>query len=167
MKNNVKRTFRPTLEVLEGRLVPSSYTVNTTADPAPGSPGWVAYTADGCSLRWAIDNLRANGAANGPNNINITATGTITLASPLGTINKPVVITGPGNTGANTLTVRGDRRGAVFAVANVNASISGMVITNGDRGIVNLGNLILSNVTVTGNTTEGDGGESKAAERCR
>jgi predicted outer membrane repeat protein len=158
MRKKTKRFFRPTLELLENRLAPANYAVNTTADFAPGTPQWMAYTRDACSLRWAINDLNANGS-NDANTINITATGTDNLASALQEIAKPVVITGPGNTGPNAFTVSGTATARVFSIAStIRVNISGLRITNGNGGIFNAGSLILTSVTITGNTAGSAGG---------
>ena len=90
----------------------------------------------------------------------IALTGSQLELSKLGTI-PSWTITGP----ANGVTVNGSGRSRVFQVdTGVTASISGLTITGGggtaDRGggLLNLGNVTLTNCTLTGNTGTTNGG---------
>src|SRR4051794_37024563 len=80
------RRFRPRLELLESRLAPATFTVNSVNDAGAGS------------LRQAI--LDANAAA-GADTINFSIVGstTINLASALPTVTGPVTIAGNTQTG--------------------------------------------------------------------
>ncbi len=133
-----RRTFRPTLEALEARWVPSTLTVSSIADTGAGS-------------------LRADIAAaqNGDTiNFALSPGSTITLKSEL-LINKNLTITGPG---ASQLTVSGNNSSRVFEVASgTQVSLSGLTISNGfavngagilvDTGAV----LAVSNSALSGN----------------
>jgi CSLREA domain-containing protein len=165
--------WRPAVEQLEERAVPTAFTVNTLADE--NNPG------DGLlSLREAITAANANSNP-GPDVINFAAglTGTINLTlfgaddtnagGDLDILN-PVSIEGPG---ANLLTVRqtvpNERVCDVRPGAGASVSISGLTIsggngTNGGGGgvrMVGAVDLTLSAVEVTGNsssTLNGGGG---------
>jgi hypothetical protein len=120
----------------------ATYTVTTTADSGRGS------------LRAAI------GSAASGDTINITAKGTITLASTL-TLSKNVTITGPG---ASVLTVSGGGVVIVFTIkTRITVSISGLTIANGysnymGGGIYNVGKLTVSNSTLSSNSASNGGG---------
>lgn len=116
------------------------------------------------SLRQAIIDANANSDSNV---IELSATGTIDLQSPLPTLNTDMTINGPG---ADELTVRRDGGGeyGIFVVPSGSAvSISGLTISNGyapgdslpgGGGIYNLGELELTDSTVSGNHTNNFGG---------
>jgi predicted outer membrane repeat protein len=139
-------TFRPRLESLEGRDVPSTLTVTNALDGGAGS------------LRYEIarahnkDTIVFAPSLNGQ---------TITLTKgELLITDSGLTIKGPG---ANLLTVSGGHASRVFEVAgNVMAAISGLTITNGssaDGGaILNGGVLTLTGCTVCGNSALLDGG---------
>jgi hypothetical protein len=117
------RIFRPRLEPLEGRLLPSILTVTNTNDSGAGS------------LRQAI--LDANGTQ-GSNTIafNIGGSGvqTIQPLSALPTITNPVVIDGttqPGFAGTPTIVLTGSRAGANVSgltIAAGNSTVTGLVV---------------------------------------
>ncbi len=151
------RSYRPRLEALETRELPSVCTVDRLTDNNPGGGG------DGGNgmgdLRWCVTEslFRAD-------TIDFSATGTINLAAALPTLTRGVSIDGPG---ANLLTVRRDTGGnyRIFTVASgVTASISGLTINNGvsdlGAGISNSGTLTISSSIVSGNTAifSGTGG---------
>jgi hypothetical protein len=147
--------FRPRLEVLEGRWLPTHFglTVSSLADSGPGT------------LRAAI--LAADaGSPSDEFTIGFRVTGTIDLQSPLPDLNNSITIRGPG---ASSLTV--ERAAGVHfnggAVVNVkldtgeSASISGLTIANGEfSGIVNFGGGILTvaNCAVVNNSHPFAGG---------
>jgi hypothetical protein len=144
--------FRPRLEALETRDLPSTLTVTNTLDSGPGS-------------------LRAEIAAAQPGdtivfspklfNIHNGKTTTITLTSGELDLNKNLTIQGPG---AGLLAVNGDRKGVVFQV-EAQVALSGLTITGGGSvanslggGIENSGTLTVSDCTITQNGTPNGGG---------
>jgi predicted outer membrane repeat protein len=142
------RSFRPHLEVLEGRWVPSTLTVTNSLDSGAGS-------------------LRADIAAAHNNDTIVFAASldgqTITLTSGELLINKGLTIQGPG---ASQLTISGNHASRVFAVAaNKTVALSGLTISSGltgfsgnGGGIVNSGKLTVSDCTLSGNSaTNGSG----------
>ena len=106
-----RKVYRPRVEDLEARCLPS--TVTSLADAGPGS------------LRNAIAITPAGGTVDFQPGL----TGTITLTSGTLTIDHSLTITGPG---ANSLTVSGNQQVTVFTVpASVTASLAGLSIVNG------------------------------------
>ena len=87
------------LEALEGRVVLSTYTVNSLVDTNP--PAGVM------TLRQAITAANKDHNTNpaNPDIINITVDGTIALGSALPALTGSVAIEGPG---VNSLTIKGD-----------------------------------------------------------
>jgi Right handed beta helix region len=135
-------SFRPRLEVLEGRDVPSTLTVTNNLDSGTGS-------------------LRAEIAAakNGDTNVFAPSLNgqTITLTS-----GQLVTIQGPG---AGQLTVSGNNTFRIFWVGAHarNVTLTGLTISNGAArnggGIYNAGGLTVSDCTLSSNSTfSGDGG---------
>jgi hypothetical protein len=159
------RGRRLVFEPLEDRRLLAVVTVNTLVD----ENGTGANT----SLREAV------AAANPGDTINFSVTGTINLTNA-GTghivINKSLSIQGPGS---NLLTIRASDDGAnnsngrrIFLIddvssGNVNVTISGLTLTNGDPAvldenegggaILNRENLTLSNCVLTGNFSPNGG----------
>ncbi len=144
-------TFRPTLEALEARWVPSTLTVLNTNDSGAGS-------------------LRADiAAAHRGDTINFAAGlngQTITLTSGELLINKNLTIAGPG---ASQLTVSGNNATRVFDVAKVTVALSGLTISNGSAngsttttiqggGIYNAGTLTVRNCILANNIANNEGG---------
>jgi hypothetical protein len=129
-------SFRPSIEVLEARNLLSTFTVDHLADDLVGSG------LNG-SLRYCINN-----AANA-DTIQFSVTGTINLAGALPDLVHNVAIQGPG---ANLLTLRRDS-GGQYSVLSVYSTvlISGLTITNGTHGIINAGQLTITDSTVSGN----------------
>jgi predicted outer membrane repeat protein len=130
-------------------------TVTNTNDSGPGS------------LRQAI-----LGASSG-DTIDITATGTVVLQSPLPQIEENLTITGPG---ASKLTVSGDNKYQVFIIFSGTVNISGLTVSNGytmgsrtptsgnnlatislpGGGIFNMGTLTVTNCTFSDNSAGTD-----------
>jgi hypothetical protein len=150
-RNRSRRpNFRPTLETLEGRRVPSTVTVTNNHDSGTGSlRAEIAAAHNGDTIVFApsLDGQ------------------TITLTSGELLISHNVTIAGPG---AGELTVSGNHASRVFEVTKTTKSVtlSGLTISSGTApanvgggGIVNDGTLAVSNCTLSGNTsTGGDGG---------
>lgn len=125
----------------------TAFTVTSTADTGAGS------------LRSAITNANA---AQGSNTIMISATGTITLASPLPAVSFTLTITGPG---ADKLTIQGGPGPAPVLASDGAVQLSGVTITgganaggNGGGILVTGGSFILLSSVVTGNTALLGGG---------
>ena len=130
------------------------------------------------SLRNAIDMANGNGEADV---INITAIGTISLASQLPTITDNLIITGPGQTlftidagnGTDATMATGDG----FRIFNIddgdqNTSIDvtfvGLTLTGGDSAssggaILNRENLTLADSKISGNAASRGGGISNSS----
>ncbi len=144
------------IEKLEDYVLPSSYIVTTTADTG-SSP---------LSLRQAILDANANAGSTIQFNIPTSDSGysngswTITLGSALPQITANTTITG---LGASELLVSGNNLSGVFVIhSGATVAISGLTIEDGNAteggGIDNLGNLTLTDSTVTGNTANYGGG---------
>ncbi len=137
--------------------------------PVLGATTWTVSSLgddalDPTTLRGAI------AAAASGDTIDISATGTITLAAGALVIDKNLIIVGPG---ANSLQVSGNNSFKLFIVnGGTTSSISGLTIADGfappgccqvgrGAGIVNGGTLTLNNVTIrSNNATDGGGGIS-------
>jgi hypothetical protein len=144
---NRPTAFRPRLEALEGRDVPSTLTVTNNLDD--GSKGSLRYEIASAHNK---DTIVFDPSLNGH---------TITLIrGELLLTDSGLKIKGPG---ANLLAVSGGHTSRVFEVAgNVMTAISGLTITNGssDYGgaILNGGVLTLTGCTMSGNNALLDGG---------
>jgi hypothetical protein len=141
--------FRPRLEALEDRCVPSALTVTNNLDSGKGS------------LRYQIAQAEKS---NGKDTIVFAPSldgQTITLTSGELYITNALTIQGPG---ANKLTISGNHSSRVFDVAlNVKVALSGLTISNGNAvhdggGIYNLGFLSVSGCVVSANQAEYGGG---------
>lgn len=109
--------FRPQLETLEGRDVPSTLTVTNNLDSGAGSlRADIAAAQSGDTIVFA-PNLNGQ---------------TITLTSGELYINKNLTIQGPG---AGQLTVSGGNTSRVFFVIANNVSLSGLTITQGNANL--------------------------------
>ncbi len=144
--------FRPRLEPLEDRWLPSVLTVTSTADSGPGSlRAEIAAANSGDTVVFALPNPS-----------------TIQLTSATLTISKPIHISGPG---ASALTINGNHTFSIFTVTSFGApTISGLTISGGGGaspggGVSNgtvQNTLLISHCVITGNqsTTAGGGIES-------
>jgi hypothetical protein len=153
-KSNVKprtsrranATFRPRLEVLECRDVPSTLTVTNNLDSGHGS------LRDEIAHAQNRDTIVFAPSLDGK---------TITLTSgELDITAKSLTIDGPG---ANKLAVSGGNTSRVFEVAAASSvTLSGLTISNGNSvdggGILNAGTLTVTGCTVSGNYTTNSGG---------
>jgi predicted outer membrane repeat protein len=148
---NTRAAFRPRLEALEGRDVPSTLTVTNNLDSGPGSlRGEIAAAKNKDTIVFDPSSLKGQ---------------TITLTSGQLEISKSLTIQG---LGASQLTVSGDSLSRVFQVdPKVTVTLSGMTISNGyagalaglntydGGGILNLGTLTVSSCTLSGNHADG------------
>ncbi len=170
-------SFRPRLEALESRCVPSTLSVTSSSDG--NSP-------------FAVGTLRQEIAAARPGDTIVFDPSldgqTITLGGGELEINKNLTIRGPG---AGLLAVSGNRTSLaggsrVFGVdAGTTVAISGLTITNGNGdslydpyswnadpnegdggGILNLGTLSLSGCTVSNNNAGITGGDAEGGGIC-
>src|SRR5215475_8029781 len=101
IRKTASRRFVPCLEVLEGRTLPSTFTVLNVADSGAGS------------LRAAVQAAEANPGAD-VIEVAKGVKGTIPLTSGEWTITSDLTISGPG---ANALAVSGNSTSRVFHVA--------------------------------------------------
>ncbi len=135
------------------RAYAMTFTVDSTADSGPDT------------LREAIETANSSG---GPDTISITATGTISLQSPLPSITEDLTINGPG---ADQIVIDGGNTHRVLtvqSVTDVQLSVSDVTIARGRDSAVSIrGNeysndqpsLTVAGVTFDGNSSiHGDGG---------
>jgi len=143
------RAWRPVLELLENRWLPTTFIVANTNDSGAGS------------LRQAVLDANANP---GPDTINFASSlngGTIVLTSGQLSITDALQINGPG---ANLLAVSGNANSRVFSNSS-NATIVGLAIENGQvdasvgagAGILNSGNMTLQDCVITHNSVTTSG----------
>jgi hypothetical protein len=129
--------WRPNLETLEGRCLPS--TVTNLNDAGPGS------------LRQAIIDTPAGGTVN----FQPSLSGTIPLTTGELMIAKDLTIAGPG---VGMITISGNHVSRVISIAAASAvDISGLIIADGKAnpsggGIYNAGTLTISHVVIRGNS---------------
>jgi hypothetical protein len=145
------RPFRPRLQVLEDRCVPTTMVANLK-----GSAAFLG------SLPWAVANAPSGDTIQFAPSLN---GGVIPLTNLLD-ISKSLTIDGAGS----GITVSGGGMNRVFQIdAGINVVINGLKITGGEApafvpggGIYNFGSLTLSNSTVTGNVAVSGGGIANA-----
>jgi hypothetical protein len=139
--------YRPRIEVLEGRCLPSTLTVTNNLDSGTGSlRADIAAAQSGDTIVFAAS-LKGQ---------------TITLTGGVLDVNKNLTVQGPG---AGQLTVSGNNASQVFKVeAADQVTVSGLTISNGSTtglggGIDNFGNLTINACTLSNNfAIYGDGG---------
>jgi hypothetical protein len=130
----------------EPAAVRTNFSVTTTNDDGAGS------------LRQAM--LDANADTSGPHTITFAVTGTITLASALPAVTRPMTITGPG---ADQLTITGNNTFGIFSVQS-SLSISGATIRGGFSpnaavgGAFHVGGSLSADRCVIRDNTSGAGG---------
>jgi predicted outer membrane repeat protein len=139
--------YRPQLEALEDRWLPSTLTVTNNLDGPAGS-----LRADIVAAQ-SGDTIVFSPSLNGQ---------TIALTSGVLDINKNLTVQGPG---AGQLAVSGNNSSTVFKVeANTQVLLSGLTIRNGSAlnsiggGILNYGTLTVSACTVSNNGAYSGGG---------
>jgi predicted outer membrane repeat protein len=143
-----RRTFRPTLEALEHRWLPSTLTVLNTLDSGAGSlRAEIKAAHNGDTINFALPPPPPG-----------QTTQTITLTSGELLITKNLTINGPG---AGQLTISGNNASRVFELSSKSTpqvTISGLTISNGNGGGIlnNSGDtLTVSNCILSGNTGAG------------
>jgi predicted outer membrane repeat protein len=136
--------FRPQLEALEDRWLPSQMSLTVTSPADDGSAGTLRAAIEAADLGSPSDKFT----------ISFAVTGTIDLLTPLPDLNNNIAIQGPG---AGSLTVE-PAAGASFASAIVTvdagqtASLSGLTVANGTAGgIYNQGTLTVANSAIVNN----------------
>ncbi len=144
--------FRPRLEALDDRIVPSqvNLTVTSLADSGTGTLRAAILTADA-------------GSHSDKFTIGFAVTGTIDLQSPLPDLNNSIAIQGPG---ASSLVVVERAAGYSFSSAIVTvdvgqtASLSGLTVANGNAGGIHNdgGTLTVANSAVLNNVADFAGG---------
>jgi hypothetical protein len=136
--------FRPILEALESRRVPSIIAVSSTADSGAGT------------LRAALAN-----AQNGDTiTFNLPKPSMIQLSSSSLSVNRTVTIAGPGPA---SLTINGNGTFSDFVVgSSARVTMAGLTISGGGGtsggGISNAGVLALTNCVISRNSVSGSGG---------
>jgi hypothetical protein len=144
-------TYRPRLEVLEDRWLPSQIglTVTSLADSGPGT------------LRAAIQTADA-GSHSDKFTISFAVTGTIDLLSSLPALNNSIAIEGPG---ASSLTIEPaagvSLESAIITEVDPSetTSLTGLTIANGTAGgVVNGGTMTVSGCALSGNSQGPFGG---------
>jgi predicted outer membrane repeat protein len=139
------RSFRPRLEVLEDRCVPS--TLNVTSNLDNGAVG---------TLRWAVAVADASPT---PDTIQIQTTQPIVLTQGELFLSASMTV----EAAAGTATISGDGLSRVFEVDySAVVTLSALNIRDGNAisggGILNSGTLLVSKCTLSGNSAELDGG---------
>jgi hypothetical protein len=154
------QTFRPKLEILEGRLTPAAYTVNALTDTGAG----LGNSGD---LRYCITQANASADLSSTITFSNTTTGTVTLNSALPSSGRNLTITGPTGSYTDLEITRSSAAGTPnFRIFNLSgtSTISGMTLSGGnmmgDGGAIASfgGTLTINNDYIAGNTASGDGG---------
>ncbi len=152
------RSARPTLEALEDRCVPATFTVNSAADTAAPPAGTV-------TLRSAITAANATAGADTINFDPALAGQTITLTAAPVPITDALTVNGLGQ---NSLTISGNNAFRGFLAGSAVVLITDLTVTAGNSGaaagggIVNSGSLTLLNVSITNSTAPGGGNRGGA-----
>ena len=154
----VPRRSRLDLEALERRVVPATYTVTNTLDD--GSVGTLRWAVEQANLPGQDDIVFDNSVFNTPQTINLLVSSGGQLAL---TDSSTTTITGPGR---DLLSISGNGTSRVVQVyGGASATLSGLTITDGNvtgggygGGLLNQGDLSLTNCTVSGNTASGAAG---------
>jgi hypothetical protein len=140
--------YRPCIEVLEGRWLPSTLTVTSAADSGPGSlRAEIAAAQSGDTIVFAPS----------------LALNIITLTSGELTINKSLTIDALGDS-RGTVWINANNASRAFDVTSSSASVTldNLVIEGGSAkdggGLYNTGSLTLNNCILTGNVASGLGG---------
>jgi hypothetical protein len=148
-----KRTFLPNMETLEVRMVPTTYTVNTTSD---------AVSHSGVSLRDAI--TAVNGDSFGSDIINFSGISGQTITLTQGQLELSAAsLSSITIEGASAITISGNSSSRIFQVdSGVNAVLTGLTVEDGSEsyggGIYNEGTLTVSGSTLSGNGGTNGGG---------
>jgi CSLREA domain-containing protein len=140
--------LRPALEILEERVVLSTFTVSNTVDD--GRTG---------SLRWAVDQANTAGGSN-KIDFNLPNAATIDLTGMLPDIHSNLTIAGPG---AGQLTIDGKNLYSILQVKpSYTVSVSGLNLIDGLAGsggaVDNAGDLTLDDCTISGSLAVNFGG---------
>src|SRR5262249_8890436 len=145
-----RRVWAP--ELLEDRVLLTTYTVDRTTDTGAG-------TGTSGDLRYVLTQANADNGST----IQFGVSGTITLASTLPNITADMTINGPG---ASNLTIQGTSFSRVFFINGFfTVGISGLTLANtdapgsGDGGAIlnNNGTLTVTACTFTGNSANTGG----------
>ena len=151
------KAYQPAVEILEDRVVPSTFTVVDLGDAGSGS----GLMGD---LRYAINTANSNAGLSNRIVFQPGLTGTLTLTQGKLVVSKPLAINGPG---ADLLTVSGNHQSGVFdieAPSGQTVILSGLTIADGTGGGEQFGvavggglfneaaTLVLDHTTLSGNT---------------
>jgi hypothetical protein len=141
------RSLRPRLEALENRVLPSVYTVNTTAD-----------NTNSGSLRWAIMQANANHDPSGSTiNFSIgSGVQTIALTSPLPAITAAVTIDGttqPGYGGTPVIVLDGSQAGSAsgLLITSAGSTVRALAIDHFSQPGITITSAAATNNLIVGN----------------